>query len=68
MTTTAPKLTMRYRHRIMTRDHIMAATLEVFAERSNVAVKIDDIVRRARRSISTSTPKLRCCANSAIPG
>ena len=47
MTTTAPKLTMRDRHRAMTRDHIMAAALEAFAERGYVAVTIDDIVRRA---------------------
>ncbi|OMC17340.1 hypothetical protein A5735_07325 [Mycolicibacter heraklionensis] len=44
---TAPRLTMRDRHRIMTRDHIMAAALEAFAERGYVAVTIDDIVRRA---------------------
>lgn len=42
-----PKLTMRDRHRIMTRDHILAAALEAFAERGYVAVTIDDIVRRA---------------------
>ncbi|ORV45304.1 hypothetical protein AWC02_13775 [Mycolicibacter engbaekii] len=43
----AAKLTMRDRQRIMTRDHIMAAALEAFAERGYVAVTIDDIVRRA---------------------
>ncbi|OMC06039.1 hypothetical protein A5733_18435 [Mycobacterium sp. NS-7484] len=43
----APKLTMRDRHRIMTREHIMAAALEAFGERGYVAVTIDDIVRRA---------------------
>lgn len=42
-----PKLTMRDRHRLMTRDHIMTAALEAFAERGYVAVTIDDIVRRA---------------------
>lgn len=47
MTTTAPKLTMRDRHRILTREHIMTAALEAFAERGYVAVTIDDIVRRA---------------------
>lgn len=41
------KLTMRDRHRIMTRDHIQAAALEAFAERGYVAVTVDDIVRRA---------------------
>ncbi|ALI25865.1 Transcriptional regulator, TetR family [Mycolicibacterium fortuitum] len=44
---TATKLTMRDRHRIMTREHITAAALEAFAERGYVAVTIDDIVRRA---------------------
>lgn len=44
---TAPKLTMRDRHRILTRDHILTASLEAFAERGYVAVTIDDIVRRA---------------------
>lgn len=43
----APKLTMRDRHRIMTREHIESAALEAFAERGYVAVTIDDIVRRA---------------------
>lgn len=43
----APKLTMRDRHRILTREHIMTAALEAFAERGYVAVTIDDIVRRA---------------------
>jgi AcrR family transcriptional regulator len=43
----ATKLTMRDRHRIMTREHIMTAALEAFAERGYVAVTIDDIVRRA---------------------
>lgn len=43
----APKLTMRDRHRLMTRDHIMTAALEAFADRGYVAVTIDDIVRRA---------------------
>ena len=47
MTSTAPKLTMRDRHRAMTRDQIMAAALEAFADRGYVAVTIDDIVRRA---------------------
>ena len=48
MTETAePKLTMRDRHRIMTREHIQTAALEAFAERGYVAVTIDDIVRRA---------------------
>lgn len=46
-TEAAPKLTMRDRHRLMTRDHILAAALEAFAERGYVAVTIDDIVRRA---------------------
>jgi AcrR family transcriptional regulator len=46
-TSAAPKLTMRDRHRIMTREHIMAAALEAFAERGYVPVTIDDIVRRA---------------------
>ncbi|MFV8053258.1 TetR/AcrR family transcriptional regulator [Mycobacterium sp. 48b] len=46
-TSVAPKLTMRDRHRIMTREHIMAAALEAFAERGYVQVTIDDIVRRA---------------------
>ncbi|WP_052739850.1 TetR/AcrR family transcriptional regulator [Mycobacterium sp. UM_Kg27] len=44
---TAPRLTMRDRHRAMTRDQIMAAALEAFADRGYVAVTIDDIVRRA---------------------
>lgn len=43
----ATKLTMRDRHRILTRDHILDAALEAFAERGYVAVTIDDIVRRA---------------------
>ena len=43
----APKLTMRDRHRLMTREHLMTAALEAFAERGYVAVTIDDIVRRA---------------------
>ncbi|WP_099021980.1 TetR/AcrR family transcriptional regulator [Mycolicibacterium palauense] len=47
MVDTAPKLTMRDRHRILTREHILAASLEVFAERGYVAVTIDDIARRA---------------------
>lgn len=47
MTGAAAKLTMRDRHRLMTRDHIMTAALEAFAERGYVAVTIDDIVRRA---------------------
>lgn len=42
-----PKLTMRDRHRIMTREHITAAALAAFAERGYVPVTIDDIVRRA---------------------
>jgi AcrR family transcriptional regulator len=46
-TSAAPKLTMRDRHRIMTRDHILSAALEAFAERGYVAATIDDIVRRA---------------------
>ncbi|CAN5269575.1 N/A [soil metagenome] len=46
-TDTAPKLTMRDRHRNLTREHILAASLEAFAERGYVAVTIDDIVRRA---------------------
>jgi len=45
--TVTPKLTMRDRHRIMTRDEIMSAALEAFAERGYVATTIDDIVRRA---------------------
>lgn len=44
---TPTKLTMRDRHRIMTREHIQTAALEAFAERGYVAVTIDDIVRRA---------------------
>ena len=44
---TAPKLTMRERHRIMTRDQIMASALEAFAERGYVAATVDDIVGRA---------------------
>ncbi len=47
MAETAPKLTMRDRHRILTREHILEASLEVFAERGYVAVTIDDIARRA---------------------
>ena len=43
----APKLTMRDRHRIMTRDRIMASALEAFAERGYVATTVDDIVGRA---------------------
>jgi AcrR family transcriptional regulator len=38
---------MRDRHRILTRDHILAAALDAFAERGYVAVTIDDIVGRA---------------------
>ena len=45
--TAAPRLTMRDRHRIMTREHIEAAALQAFAERGYVAVTIDDIVKRA---------------------
>lgn len=41
------KLTMRDRHRLLTREHIQAAALEAFAERGYVAVTIDDIVSRA---------------------
>ncbi|MGW0163503.1 TetR/AcrR family transcriptional regulator [Mycobacterium sp. NPDC003323] len=41
------KLTMRDRHRILTREHIQTAALEAFAERGYVAVTIDDIVTRA---------------------
>jgi AcrR family transcriptional regulator len=41
------KLTMRDRHRILTREHITAAALEAFAERGYVAVTVDDIARRA---------------------
>jgi len=47
MPDTAPKLTMRDRHRILTREHILAASLEVFAERGYVAVTVEDIARRA---------------------
>lgn len=46
-TDTAPKLTMRDRHRIMTRDQITTSALEAFAERGYVATTIDDIVQRA---------------------
>lgn len=42
-----PKLTMRDRHRLLTRDEIMSAALEAFAERGYVASTVDDIVRRA---------------------
>jgi AcrR family transcriptional regulator len=42
-----PKLTMRDRHRIMTRDHILTSSLEAFAERGYVATTVDDIVQRA---------------------
>jgi AcrR family transcriptional regulator len=42
-----PKLTMRDRHRLLTRDEIMSAALEAFAERGYVATTVDDIVRRA---------------------
>ena len=38
---------MRDRHRIMTRDHIMATALEAFAEQGYVAVTVDHIARRA---------------------
>lgn len=41
------KLTMRDRHRLLTRDHILTAALEAFAERGYVAATIDDIVQRA---------------------
>ncbi|MGY4711193.1 TetR/AcrR family transcriptional regulator [Mycolicibacterium sp. CBM1] len=47
MTQTPTKLTMRDRHRLLTREHILAAALEVFAERGYVAVTIDDIAKRA---------------------
>ena len=47
MTGPTTKLTMRDRHRLMTRDHIQAAALEAFAERGYVAVTVDDIARRA---------------------
>lgn len=47
MTETAQRLTMRDRHRILTRDHILGASLEAFAERGYAAVTIDDIARRA---------------------
>lgn len=47
MTTTTPRLTMRDRHRLMTREHIMTSALRAFAERGYVAVTIDDIVRGA---------------------
>lgn len=43
----APKLTMRDRHRIMTRDQIMTSALEALAERGYVATTVDDIVGRA---------------------
>ncbi|BBY96848.1 TetR/AcrR family transcriptional regulator [Mycolicibacterium fallax] len=43
----APKLTMRDRHRLLTRDHILTAGLAAFAERGYVAVTVDDIARRA---------------------
>lgn len=46
-TQTSPKLTMRDRHRIMTRDHIMTSALEAFAERGYVTTTIDHIVQRA---------------------
>ncbi len=46
-TNTATKLTMRDRHRLLTRDHILTAALEAFAERGYVAATIDDIVQRA---------------------
>lgn len=45
--TAAPKLTMRDRHRLLTRDHIMTAALEAFADRGYVATTVDDIVQRA---------------------
>lgn len=45
--TTATKLTMRDRHRLLTRDHITTAALEAFADRGYVATTVDDIVQRA---------------------
>lgn len=45
--TTPTKLTMRDRHRLLTRDHITTAALEAFAERGYVATTVDDIVQRA---------------------
>lgn len=45
--TAPPKLTMRDRHRIMTRDQIMTSALQAFAEKGYVTTKIDDIVGRA---------------------
>lgn len=47
MSNSAPKLTMRDRHRILTRDHILATSLELFAERGYVAVTVEDIARKA---------------------
>ena len=46
-TEVTPKLTMRDRHRQMTRERIQTAALAAFAELGYVAVTIDDIVRRA---------------------
>lgn len=46
-TVATTKLTMRDRHRLLTRDHILTAALEAFAERGYVAATIDDIVQRA---------------------
>ena len=43
----APKLTMRDRHRLMTREQILSSALEAFADRGYVAATIDDIVQRA---------------------
>ena len=47
MTSATKKLTMRDRHRLMTRDHIMTSALEAFAERGYVTTTIDHIVQRA---------------------
>jgi AcrR family transcriptional regulator len=47
MIESAPKLTMRDRHRNLTRELISEASLDAFTERGYVAVTIDDIAKRA---------------------